>query len=91
MAKRTGTYDDPIMEIQDLTAVIKQEITALNSAVLDLQLLFISQNDGGKISDDTTIHSSTVVENLKNRLMGATKEFKEVLTQRTEVSLSLTR
>lgn len=82
LAKRTSVFDDPTMEIQELTAVIKQDITALNSAVVDLQLLSNSRNDG--ISSDTTSHSTTVVDDLKNRLMSATKEFKEVLTMRTE-------
>lgn len=82
LAKRTSVFDDPTMEIQELTAVIKQDITALNSAVVDLQLVSNSRNDG--ISSDTTSHSTTVVDDLKNRLMSATKEFKEVLTMRTE-------
>ncbi|KAG9459325.1 hypothetical protein H6P81_003833 [Aristolochia fimbriata] len=84
LAKRTSVFDDPTMEIQELTAVIKQDITALNSAVVDLQLLCNSQNESGNISNDTTSHSTTVVDNLKNRLMSSTKEFKEVLTMRTE-------
>lgn len=77
-------FDDPTLEIQELTTVIKKDITALNAAVLDLQLLCNTQNDTGNISSDTTSHSTTVVDNLKNRLMTATKEFKEVLTMRTE-------
>ncbi|XAR69328.1 hypothetical protein NMG60_11000868 [Bertholletia excelsa] len=84
MAKRTSVFDDPTMEIQELTAVIKQDITALNSAVVDLQLLCNSRNESGNISSDTSSHSTTVVDDLKNRLMSATKEFKEVLTMRTE-------
>lgn len=84
LAKRTSVFDDPTMEIQELTAVIKQDITALNAAVVDLQLLCNSQNESGNSSSDTTNHSTTVVDNLKNRLMSATKEFKEVLTMRTE-------
>ncbi|KAL9440536.1 hypothetical protein AB3S75_019246 [Citrus x aurantiifolia] len=84
LAKRTSVFDDPTFKIQELTAVIKQDITALNSAVVDLQLLCNSQNESGNISSDTTSHSTTVVDNLKNRLMGTTKEFKEVLTMRTE-------
>ncbi|KAJ8421265.1 hypothetical protein Cgig2_030706 [Carnegiea gigantea] len=84
LAKRTSVFDDPTLEIQELTAVIKQDITALNAAVLDLQLLCNTQNESGNISSDTTSHSTTVVDNLKNRLMTATKEFKEVLTMRTE-------
>ena len=85
VAKRTSVFDDPTLEIQELTAVIKQDITALNAAVVDLQLLCNTQNESGNISSDTTSHSTTVVDNLKNRLMTATKEFKEVLTMRTEV------
>ncbi|KAL8152512.1 hypothetical protein V2J09_010272 [Rumex salicifolius] len=84
LAKRTSVFDDPTVEIQELTAVIKQDITALNSAVVDLQLLCNSQGEIGSTSSDTTTHSTTVVDNLKNRLMTATKEFKEVLTMRTE-------
>ncbi|MBA0838730.1 hypothetical protein Goarm_004525, partial [Gossypium armourianum] len=71
------------MEIQELTAVIKQDITALNSAVVDLQLFCNSRNEGG-VSSDTSSHSTTVVDDLKNRLMSTTKEFKDVLTMRTE-------
>ncbi|XP_023749677.1 syntaxin-32 [Lactuca sativa] len=84
LAKRTSVFDDPTMEIQELTGVIKQDITALNAAVVDLQFVCNSQNESQSISSDTTTHSTTVVDNLKNRLMGATKEFKEVLTMRTE-------
>lgn len=89
VAKKTGTYDDPTVEIQELTTVIKQDITALNSAVLDLQLLSNSQNESGDITVDITSHSSTVIDNLKNRLMTTTKDFKDVLTLRTEVCLKL--
>ncbi|PSS28925.1 Syntaxin-32 like [Actinidia chinensis var. chinensis] len=84
LAKRTSVFDDPTKEIQELTAVVKQDITALNSAVVDLQLLCNSRNESGNISSDTSSHSTTVVDDLKNRLMSATKEFKEVLTMRTE-------
>lgn len=85
MAKKTSVFDDPTLEIQELTAVVKKDIGALNNAVMDLQVLCNSQNENGNLSKDTTNHSTTVVDNLKNRLMSATKEFKEVLTMRTEV------
>ncbi|KAL3361358.1 hypothetical protein AABB24_014323 [Solanum stoloniferum] len=82
LAKRTSDFDDPTTEIQELTAVIKQDITALNSDVVDLQLHSNSRNESG--NSDTISHSTTVVDDLKNRLMTATKELKEVLTMRTE-------
>ncbi|XP_056166354.1 syntaxin-32-like [Syzygium oleosum] len=83
LTKRTTVFDDPTMEIQELTAVIKQDITALNSAVVDLQLLCNSPNEGS-VSSDTASHSTTVVDDLKNRFMSAAKWFIEVLTMRTE-------
>ncbi|KAL4284596.1 hypothetical protein GQ457_16G004820 [Hibiscus cannabinus] len=83
LAKRTSVFDDPTMEIQELTKVIKQDITVLNSAVVDLQLFCNSRNEGS-ISSDTSSHSTTVVDDLKNRLMSTTKDFKDVLTMRTE-------
>lgn len=85
VAKRTSVFDDPTQEIQELTVVIKQEISALNTALLDLQVFRSSQNDEGNSYRDTTTHSATVVDDLKNRLMDTTKEFKDVLTMRTEV------
>ncbi|KAK4277116.1 hypothetical protein QN277_015165 [Acacia crassicarpa] len=84
LAKRTSVFDDPTMEIQELTAVIKQDVSALNSAVVELQLISNARNDNGNISSDTTSHSTTVVDDLKTRLMSTTKEFKEILTMRTE-------
>jgi syntaxin 5 len=80
-------FDDPTQEIQELTVVIKQEISALNSALVDLQLFRSSQNDEGNNSRDRdkSTHSATVVDDLKYRLMDTTKEFKDVLTMRTEV------
>lgn len=83
LAKRSSVFDDPTVEIQELTAVIKQDITALNSAVVDLQLLSNSQNESSS-SADSAAHSTTVVDNLKSSLMNATQEFKNVLTKRTE-------
>ncbi|XP_042988327.1 syntaxin-32-like isoform X2 [Carya illinoinensis] len=85
LAKRTSVFDDPTKEIQELTALIKQDITALNSAVVDLQLHCNSRNESGNVSSDTNSHSTAVVDDLKNQLMSTTKEFKEVLTMRTEV------
>ncbi|KAJ0254695.1 Syntaxin-32 [Hirschfeldia incana] len=84
LAKRSSVFDDPTREIQELTVVIKQEISGLNGALLDLQAVRDSHNDERSISRDTTTHSATVVDDLKNRLMDTTKEFKDVLTLRTE-------
>ena len=81
LAKSAGTFDDPSRDIAELSVVIKQDITALNSALAELQT-HASHTQETKQGQD---HSVTVVDTLKSRLMGATKSFKEVLTQRQEV------
>lgn len=82
-------FNDPILEIQELTALIKDEITTLNRAVSDLQTLQNMEIADGNYSEDKVVHATTVREDLKNKLMGATKQFKNVLTTRTEVSAVL--
>lgn len=86
MAKRTSMFDDPAVEIQELTSVVKQDITALNAAISDLQQICEMRNDGANQTRQSSEHSTTVVDTLKSRLMNTTKEFKDVLTLRTEVS-----
>ena len=86
VARRTSMFDDPAVEIQELTAVIKQDITALNSSIEDLQRICESR-DGASRNKHTNDYSTTVVDSLKSRLMTATKSFKDVLTLRTEVRI----
>lgn len=89
VAKRTSMFDDPAIEIQELTSVVKQDITALNAALSDLQQICDSRHDGANQTRQSSEHSTTVVDTLKSRLMNTTKEFKDVLTLRTEVSYHL--
>lgn len=86
MAKRSSIFDDPMKEIQELTALIKEDITALNIAVSDLQTLQNMEMADGNYSEDRVVHSTAVFDDLKKKLMGATKQFQDVLTTRTEVN-----
>jgi len=79
LAKQTSMFDDPAEEINELATVVKQDIQALNQAISDL--LTFSAGGGNKQSAD---HSHTVIDNLRTRLKDATKEFKDVLTLRTD-------
>lgn len=79
-------FDDPIMEIQELTVLIKNDITTLNVALTDLQTIQNMEIADGIYSEDKVVHSTAVCDDLKSRLMGATKELQDVLTARTEVS-----
>lgn len=79
-------FNDPTVEIQELTALIKSDITALNVAVVDLQNLQ-SVETSSSYSDDKAVHANAICDDIKNRLMAATKQFQEVLTARTQASL----
>lgn len=81
-------FDDPIMEIQELTALIKNDITSLNVALSDLQAIQNIEMADGNYSDDRVVHSTAVCDDLKSKLMGATKRLQDVLTTRTEVCLN---
>lgn len=77
-------FDDPVVEIQELTVLIKNEISSLNMALSDLQMVQNMEIADGKCSEDRVVHSTTVCDDLKGRLMGATKHLQDVLTARTE-------
>lgn len=84
LAKRSSIFDDPAREIQDLIALLRQDLTGLNAAILELQSIQDFQHGGLSYSKHSAEHSKTVVDNLKGRLHKTTNEFKEVLTIRTE-------
>ncbi|XP_048232097.1 syntaxin-31 isoform X2 [Ricinus communis] len=84
LAKRSSMFDDPTVEIQELTVLIKNDITMLNTALIDLQTLQNMEIADGNYSQDRVVHSTAVTDDLKSKLMGATKELQDVLTTRTE-------
>ncbi|CAK8538845.1 unnamed protein product [Lathyrus sativus] len=84
LAKKSSLFNDPIMEIQELTALIKTDITTLNSAILNLQNIQKFDLADENYSEDRVVHSNAVCNDLKNKLMGATKHLQDVLTTRTE-------
>ena len=84
LARRSSMFDDPAREIAELSAVIKSDITALNTAIAELQNHALLTSKAGGSTKQGQDHSVTVVDTLKQRLMGATKSFKDVLTIRSE-------
>ncbi|XP_021904248.1 syntaxin-31 [Carica papaya] len=84
LAKKSSMFDDPIVEIQELTVLIKNDITAMNVALSDLQTLQNMEIVDGNYSEDRVVHSTAVLDDLKSKLMGATKKLQDVLTTRTE-------
>ena len=83
-------FDDPIREIQEMTALIKNDITSLNVAISDLQAIQTMEIAEGNYSEDRVVHSTAVCDDLKSKLMGATKQLQDVLTARTEVCVNNT-
>ncbi|KAG5597112.1 hypothetical protein H5410_038344 [Solanum commersonii] len=84
LAKRSSIFDDPSKEIQELTTFIKNDITSLNVGVSDLQALQDMDVAVGTHSKDTIVHCTAICDDLKTRLMAATKSFQEALTIRTK-------
>ena len=80
LAKKNSLFDDPAREIAELTTIVKQDINALNGAISDLQQF--SHRAQSNNNRQNVEHSTTVVNNLKQRLMQTTKEFKEVRAPR---------
>lgn len=80
MARQCGIYNDKTAQIQELTFEIRKTINALNLKVDTLQKAGANVGNGGHSRQ----HYVTVTEVLKTRLLDVTKEFKDILTLRTE-------
>lgn len=83
MAKKKSLFDDRPAEIQELTYIIKGDLTALNQQIGRLQEM-------SKLQRKTTnakhllSHSSNMVIALQSKLANMSNGFKEVLEVRTE-------
>lgn len=85
VTKRSSIFDDRIKENEELTALIKNDITALNMAISDLQTVQNMEMADGNYRGDRVVHLTAVCDDLKNRLMSVTKQFQDVLTTTTKV------
>ncbi|XP_073045942.1 syntaxin-31-like [Primulina eburnea] len=84
LTRRSSIFDDRSRENEELTALIKNDITTLNLALSDLQSLQNMEITAGNYSGDKIVHLTAVCDDLKSRLMHATKQFQDVLTNRTK-------
>uniref|UniRef100_A0A7S1T854 t-SNARE coiled-coil homology domain-containing protein n=1 Tax=Compsopogon caeruleus TaxID=31354 RepID=A0A7S1T854_9RHOD len=82
LAQRKSLFDDPTVEIQELTFVIKQDIAGLNSKLEELGKLQAQAGRAG--SKQAGDHLGNVVDALKNHLAHTASDFKDVLKLRTE-------
>lgn len=81
VAKRRTLFDDRPVEINELTFVIKQDLSALNQNIGDLQALTRQQNPK---ADQESEHNKNVVYLLQGKLTDVSVNFKDVLEARTK-------
>ncbi len=95
MAKRKTLFDDRPIEISELTYIIRQDISSLNTQIAQLQQYVRSTSSGGSTSGNkgrsggqVDEHNTNVVMLLQSRLANMGIGFKDVLELRTQVSLA---
>jgi syntaxin 5 len=80
MAKAKGIFNDRTSEIQELTFSVKQDIQKLGNKIEALEM----KVKGTGPNRASQAHSSNMVDTLKTRLLGVTKDFKDALEARTQ-------
>lgn len=88
MAKKQTLFDDRPQEIQELTYIIREDITNLNKQIAHLQgFMRKQQSQQQNQQQNTKAHSANVVVALQSKLANMSTEFKQVLEVRTEVNI----
>jgi syntaxin 5 len=83
LAKKRTLFDDPTMEIADLTTIINEDIKNINNQITMLQQH--QQSSGyGKKNKQVEEHAGTIVKSLNGKLKKTTNGFSQVLELRTE-------
>lgn len=83
VAKKRTLFDDRPQEIQELTYIVREDITNLNKQIAHLQGFMKKQQP--QQQQNTKAHSANVVVALQSKLATMSSEFKQVLEVRTEV------
>jgi syntaxin 5 len=81
VAKRKTLFDDRPVEINELTFIIKQDLSNLNGQISQLQALSRAQHPK---ADQEGEHNKNVVFLLQNKLTDVSANFKDVLEVRTK-------
>ncbi len=82
MAKRRTLFDDRPVEINELTFVIKQDLSSLNQQIGALSMMSKQQHPKG--ADQEGEHNKNVVYLLQGKLTDVSVNFKDVLEARTK-------
>ncbi|KAI0850692.1 putative ER-golgi SNARE complex subunit [Daldinia vernicosa] len=81
LAKRKTLFDDRPVEINELTFIIKQDLSSLNQQISGLQLLTRQQHPK---ADQEGEHNKNIVLMLQGKLSDVGANFKDVLEVRTK-------
>ncbi|POS80523.1 hypothetical protein DHEL01_v201091 [Diaporthe helianthi] len=82
LARRKTLFDNPV-EINELTFVIKQDLSGLNQQIAGLQDVVRSSQQGGGKSQESE-HNKNVVLLLQGKLTDVSASFRETLEMRTK-------
>ncbi|KAF5512074.1 Integral membrane protein sed5 [Colletotrichum aenigma] len=81
LARRRTLFDDRPVEINELTYIIKQDLSSLNQQIGNLQVLTRQQHPK---ADQEGEHNKNVVFMLQGKLTDVSANFKDVLEERTK-------
>ena len=84
LARRKTLFDDKPVEINELTFVIKQDLTSLDRGIKELQALVPQQPKSKGAAGQESEHSKNVVFMLRAKLSTVGTSFKETLEVRTK-------
>ncbi|ETV99541.1 hypothetical protein H310_08204 [Aphanomyces invadans] len=83
LVRQTNMFNDPTSQINELTQLVKQDITLIHTKLDDLEL-FQQRQRAGYSSQHAAKHSDAIVTQMKSTLMNTTKGFKDILQVRQE-------
>lgn len=84
LAKKRSLFDDRMVEVEELSQIIKQDITGLNKQIASLQEYSKRNGIVDRKRDQGRGHSQLVVVGLQSKLASVSKHFQNVLELRTE-------
>ncbi|KAK0181693.1 hypothetical protein PV327_003958 [Microctonus hyperodae] len=84
LAKKKSIFDDRQLEIEELTNIIKTDLSSLNKQIAQLQELGRKQRESSSQGHHIASHSSSVVVALQSKLANMSNHFKNVLEVRSE-------
>ncbi len=84
VAKRKTLFDDRTAEINELTYIIKQDLSKLNNSISSLQALTPQSTNKSPAASQQTEHAKNVVFLLQGKVTDVAANFKDVLETRTQ-------